>query len=325
MLSTPLDDEEVAQRLDMPVDALREAVAEARQRLWEAREKRVRPNTDNIAITSWNALMLKTFAEAGAALANRSYVEVAKRNAEFILGSLLRDGRLLRTWKPTGGDGAAKLDGYLEDYACLVDGLLTLYEATFDYRWVTQAVQLAGRMIELFWDNDAEAFFDTPSDKKLLIVRPRNIFDDSHPSGSSTATLALLRLALFTGEREFERYAVRSLLSAYGLMGSVPAAVPRWLAALDLHLSKVKEIVVIGPREDPATQRLLGVVYDRYLPNKVVAGAETAPEKPPSPLLEGRAPINGQPTAFVCEDYHCVLPSTEPEGLAAQLGLRVRS
>ena len=116
VLSTPRDDEEVAQRLDMPVDALREAVGEARQRLWEAREKRVRPNTDDIAITSWNALMLKTFAEAGSALSNRSYVEVAaERNAEFILGSLWRDGRLLRTWKPTDGDGAAKLDGYLEE------------------------------------------------------------------------------------------------------------------------------------------------------------------------------------------------------------------
>ena len=332
VLSTPLADEEVAGRLDLPVEELREALREVRTRLWEAREKRVRPNTDDKAITSWNALMLKAFAEAGSALPNRAFVRVAERNAEFIVGSLLSDGRLSHTWRASDGGGRAKIDGYLEDYACVVDGLLTLYEATFDYRWVTQAVEFAGRMIDLFWDAEEEAFFDTAGhadrqagDRKLLVVRPRNVFDSSYPSGASTAALALLRLAVFTGEKEFERYAVRSLLSVYGLMGSVPSAVPRWLAALDFHLSKVKEIVVIGPREDPATQRLLGVVYDRYLPNKVVAGAETPPEKPPSPLLEGRIPIGGQPTAYVCEDYRCTLPSTEPEGLAAQLGFRVRS
>ena len=336
VLSTPLDDEEVAQQIDMPVEELRDAVQEVRRRLWEARERRVRPNTDEKAITSWNALMLKTFAEAGSALPNRAFVDVAERNADFILGSLLHEGRLMRTWKASEGGGRAKIDGYLEDYACLVDGLLTLYEATFDYRRVTQALELAGHMIELFWDPDEEAFFDAAGgayrqvgrqagDRGLLIVRPRNVFDNSLPSGSSTATLALLRLAVFTGEKDFERYAVRSLRSMHGLMASVPSAVPRWLAALDFHLSKVKEIVVIGGREDPATQRLLGVIYDRYLPNKVVAGADVPLERPPTPLLEGRVPIDGQPTAYVCEDYHCLLPTTEPEGLAAQLGFRVRS
>jgi uncharacterized protein len=325
VLSTPLDDEEVAQHLDMPVEELGEAVREIRRRLLEAREKRTRPNTDDKVLTSWNALMLKTFAEAGSAFSNRAYVDLAERNAEFILGTLWHKGRLLRTWKASDGGGPAKIDGYLEDYACLVDALLTLYEATFDFRRVTQAVEIARRMIDLFWDPGEEAFFDTAGDRKLLVVRPRNVFDSSYPSGASTAALALLRLAVFTGEKEFERYAVRSMRSVYGLMGSVPSAVPRWLAALDFHLSKVKEIVVIGSRDDAATQRLLGVIYDRYLPNKVVAGADAPSENPPSPLLEGRVPMDGQPTAFVCEDYHCMLPTTEPEGLAAQMGFRVRS
>jgi uncharacterized protein YyaL (SSP411 family) len=321
VLSTPLDEAEVASRLDTPVEDLRPAVREARQHLWEARQKRVRPNIDDKAITSWNALMLKTFAEAGSALASPGLVRVAERNAEFILGSLMRDGRLLRTWRAGGGGGLAKIDAYLEDYACLVDALLTLYEATFDYRRLEQAVELAGRLVSLFWDADKEAFFDTSEDGRL-VVRPRNVFDNSHPSGSSTAAMALLRLAVFTGEAEFEQYAVRSLSSVYGLMRSAPLAVPRWLAALDFHLSRVKEIVVIGPRQDPATQRLLEVVYGRYLPNKVVAGAETPPAKPSSPLLEGREPVGGQPTAFVCEGYHCTLPSIAPEGLAAQLEAR---
>ena len=324
VLSTPLDDEEVAKQLSMPVEDLRDAVRQVRQRLREARQKRPRPATDNLVIASWNALMLKTFAEAGSALADRALVEVADRNAGFILNTLWRGGRLLRACKPDG-DSHSRIEGYLEDYACLVDALLTLYEATFDYQRVRQATEIAKRMIELFWDETAQAFFDTPAHQELLIIRPRNIFDNAYPAGASTAALSLLRLALFTGEREFEQYAVRSTGPILPLMEAAPLAVPRWLVALDFHLSKVKEIVVIGPREDPATQRLLAVIYDRYLPNKVVAGADGPPSEPTSPLLEDRIPMEGVPTAFVCEDYHCALPATEPEGLAAQLGFRVRS
>jgi uncharacterized protein len=326
ILSVPLNDDEAAQALDLPIEQFREAVKEVRARLFEAREKRVRPGTDQKVVTAWNALMLKTFAEAGAALMNPEYVRIAERNAEFIIGSMSSEGRLLRTGKASDRDQRKKPEGYLEDYACLVDGLITLYEATFDYRWATQAVELAGRMIDQFWDPKAEAFFDTAAGHGALIVRPRNVFDNAYPSGGSTATLALLRLAVLTGKREFARYAETSLRSVHDLMGNVPAALPRWLAALDFRLSKVKEIVVIGPRADPATQRLLAVIYDRYLPNKVVAGADAPSQNPPSPLLEGRVPIDGRPTAFVCEDYHCVLPATEPEGLAAELGtVRIRT
>ncbi len=225
VLSTPLDDEEVAKQLGMPVEELRDAVRQVRQRLWEARQKRPRPATDDLVIASWNALMLKTFAEAGSALGDRALVDVADRNAEFILNTLWRDGRLLRTCKPDG-DCRSRIDGYLEDYACLVDALLTLYEATFDYRRVRQATEIAKRMIDLFWDEDAESFFDAPAGQELLIIRPRNVFDNAYPAGSSTAALSLLRLALFTGEREFEQYAVRSMGQILSLMETVPSAVP---------------------------------------------------------------------------------------------------
>ncbi len=326
ILSAPVDDEEGAKALDMPVEELHKAVQDVRSRLFQAREKRVHPGTDDKAVTAWNALMLKTFAEAGAALINPAYVRVAEANARFILGSLFAGGRLLRTWKASDGSGRAQTEGYLEDYASLIDALITLYEATFDYHWMTQAVDLADRMIELFWDENAESFFDTPHGQQSLIVRPRNLFDNAYPSGSSTATFALLRLALLTGRNDFEPYAVAELRMVHDLMDSVPSALPRWLSALDFHLSKVKEIVVIGPRDDPATQRLLAVISDRYLPNKIVAGAEAPSEKPPTPLLAGRTPIAGRPTAFVCEGYHCLLPVTEPEGFAAQLSdVRVRT
>ncbi|MGD0115323.1 MAG: thioredoxin domain-containing protein [Dehalococcoidia bacterium] len=325
ILSLPLSDEEAAQALQMSVEELQKAAQEARSRLFEAREKRPHPGIDDKAVTAWNALMLKTFAEAGAALNNPAFVRIAEENACFIFRSLFNGERLFRTWEASG-DRRTQTEGYLEDYATLIDALVTLYEATFDYGWVTRAVDLADRMIDLFWDEDATSFFDTPRDRQSLIVRPRNLFDNAYPSGNSTATLALLRLALLTGRGDYESYALAGLRMVHDLMGSVPSALPRWLAALDLHLSKAKEIVIIGPRDDPATRRLLNVIHDRYLPNKIVAGAEAPPAEPPTPLLENRAPIAGRPTAFVCEDYHCLMPVTEPEGLAAQLGdVRVRT
>ncbi len=325
VLSLPLSDEEAAQALQMPVDDLRKAAAYARSRLFEAREKRPHPAVDDKAVTAWNALMLKTFAEAGAALRNPAYVRIAEANARFIFSRLFTGERLLRSSKASG-DGRAQAEGYLEDYASLIDALVTLYEATFEFEWVTRAVDLADRMIDLFWDEEAQSFFDTARDQRSILVRPRNFFDNAYPCGSSTAALALLRLALLTGHEQYERHALAGLQLVRDLMSSVPSALPRWLAALDLHLSRVKEIVIIGPGDDPATERLLAVVYDRYLPNKIVAGADAPLKEPPTPLLEGRTLVEGLPTAFVCEDYHCVLPVTEPEGLAAQLSdVRVRA
>ncbi|MEX0786937.1 MAG: thioredoxin domain-containing protein [Dehalococcoidia bacterium] len=317
ILWRPNSDRDVAVSLGIAQDALEAAIAEARPRLLAARELRVAPGLDDKVLTSWNALMLRAFAEAGAAFDEPRYVDVARRNAEFILGSLVRDGRLLRTWKREAGE--AKLNAYLEDHAYLIDALLALYEATFEQRWLDEARSLAGRMIDLFWDSAAAAFFDTGSDHERLVVRPRETFDNATPSGGSAAAVALLRLAVFTGEPDYQRRAVDSLRTVRDYLTRAPTGFAHWLCALDFYLSTPNEIVVIGPRSDAATQALLRVANARYLPNRVLAGADAPLDGATSPLLAGREMVDGRPTAYVCENYACQLPVTDAAALAAQL------
>ena len=321
ILSIPEPEEEVLKDLGISPDELQASVAKIRQALFNEREKRIRPGLDDKVLTSWNALMLEAFAEAGAALDNSHYVDVARRNAEFLIGSLVKDGRLLRTWK----DGAAKLNGYLEDYGYLIDALLSLYEATFEQRWLAEATKLADGMMELFWDQDQGVFYDTGSDHEQLLYRPREVSDNATPSGSSSATLALFRLALFTGNAGYQRAALSSLRSVHEFLARAPSGFANWLCSLDFYLSTPKEIVIMGPYDNPATQALLRVARGRYLPNSVIAGADNAAgaESPTaaatSPLLEDRDLVDGKPAAYVCENYACQLPVTEPEALIKQL------
>jgi uncharacterized protein YyaL (SSP411 family) len=281
----------------------------------------VKPGRDEKVLTAWNALALKAFAEAGAAFENPRYLDISRRNAEFLLSALVRDGRLLRTWKADGrGGGAARLKGYLEDYAFLIDALTSLYEATFEQRWLHEAVHLAGSMIDLFWDADQAVFYDTGRDHEQLVVRPRDIFDNATPCGGSAAALALLRLAKLTGDPQFERHAVSSIGSVRGFLTRAPAGFGHWLAALDFNLSKTREVAVIGLRNDARTAALVRTIWGTYQPNRVLAGSETGvADDDPRPLLAGRGMVEGKPAAYVCEDYVCRLPVTSPQELVAQL------
>jgi len=317
ILWRPRPDEEVAAEPAIIVDELQSIVAEARTKLFEVRSQRVAPARDDKVLTSWNALMLKAFAEAGAALENDHYIDIARRNAQFLCEQLTRDGRLLRSWK----DGQARLNGYLQDYAFLIDALLVLYESTFEQRWLDEAARLAASMIDLFWEEASGVFFDTGRDHEQLVVRPRDCFDNATPSGGSVAAFALLRLAAFTGDTDHERYAVSSIRSVREYLDRLPTGFANWLAALDFYLSTPEEIAVIGPRTDRATIDLLRVVYQRYLPNRVLAGSDAPVAEATSPLLANRDLVGGKSTAYVCENYVCQLPVTTAQALAAQLDL----
>jgi len=260
--------------------------------------------------------MLRSFAEAGAALGRTDYLAAAVKNADFLLSSMKPQGRLLRTYR----EGQAKLLGYLEDYSCVADGLLALYEATFDPRWLGEATALADSMIELFWDEGIGGFYDTGSDHESLVVRPRDVFDNAQPCGGSVASDVLLRLAVFTGNDDYSAKAAIPLRSLHELMGRSPAGTGHWLGTLDFYVSVPKEIAIIGPREDPATLALLDTVFQQYLPNKVVAGAPGAGSDAEAlPLLEQRNMIDGRPTAYVCQHYVCQLPVADAQSLAEQL------
>jgi uncharacterized protein YyaL (SSP411 family) len=318
VLYVPREPEQVAEEAGITVEELVAVIARARRQLLAARDQRTPPDRDEKVLTGWNGLMLGSFAQAACTLGRQDYRRAAVASASFLLEALVDgEGRLLRAYK----DGQAKLKGYLEDYAFVIDGLLTLHEATFDGRWLEAPISLAGAMVDLFWDEAQGGFYDTGRDHEALIVRPRSLFDNVIPSGGSAAAYVLLRLAILTGDQQYSRLATPILRSMRELMTGASMGCAHWLSALDFYLSTPKEVAIVGPRDDVATEALLAVVHGRYLPNRVLVGYD--PDNPTVqgiPLLEGRAMVDARPTAYVCEQYACQQPVTTPEALAEQLG-----
>jgi uncharacterized protein YyaL (SSP411 family) len=285
-------------------------LAEARQALFEARTQRLHPGLDDKRLTSWNALAIAALADAGAVLGREDYLDAARACAEFVLGSL-RDpeGRLLRTYK----DGRAHLDAYLEDHAFLLEALLALYEATFERRWFTAAQALAEETIERFGDPERGGFYSTASDHEELIARRKEVGDHPIPSGNSSAAMGLLRLAALTGERRYESAAegVFALFAKPAVQH--PDAFAHLLRALDFHLSPTKEIALVG--DDLA--ELAAVTRERPLFHAVLAGGPEGSEQPP--LLQDRTTVDGRPAAYVCQNFTCHLPVSDPEKLLGEL------
>jgi uncharacterized protein YyaL (SSP411 family) len=315
ILFVPREPTEVARELGLSAERLADLIAQARKLLYAEREKRVHPGLDDKVLASWNGLVLSALAEAGRALGRPDYIGAAVKNAEFLTSAMVEGGRLLRSWK----DGQARIKGYLEDYAMVGAGLLALYEATFDFRWLVESRRLADEALRLFWDAEQETFYDTGADQEALVVRPRNLFDNAVPAGSSVAIEWLLRLAVFSGEERYEKLAVSALRPMADLMSSHPAGFGRYLGALDFHLGPVAEVALVWPAGgDPAP--LLKEVFGRYLPNRAVVGAPAGSAAAGGlPLLAERSTVDGKPTAYVCRHFVCQLPVTEPQALARQL------
>jgi uncharacterized protein len=231
------------------------------------------------------------------------------------------NGRLLRTWK----GGEARLNGYLEDYACLIDGLIATHAATFDLRYLESAVGLADEMIDLFWDDGVQGFFDTGRDHEALVTRPRDFFDNATPSGSSVAIDVLLRLSALTDNQDYERRALTCLRTLTPFIQQAPTAFGRLLAALDFHLSPRQELVIVLPPnlsplpEEGSTKELLSPIRLLYAPNLLLLGAQEDKGSELTPLLVDRPTIDGKPTAYLCEGYVCQAPTNEAVELARQL------
>jgi uncharacterized protein YyaL (SSP411 family) len=307
--------ETVAQRLGVTPERLRVAVERGRPILHAAREQRIHPARDEKVLTAWNGMMMRAFAEAGAALERAEWIETASTNAEFVLRDLWQEGRLLRTWK----DGRAKLNGYLEDYANYADALIALYEATFDARWLDAARTIANVVLDKFADHESGGFYDTASDHEQLVTRPKDVFDNATPAGSSVAADMLSRLALLTDDARY-RAAVEGIMTVLGTVASEhPISFGRLLCAMDFVIGRPREIAIVGPATSDETRALRRAVFGRFLPNRVVAGASGTGYPARIPLLQDRPLRDGKPTAYVCEGYVCQAPVTTPEALAAQL------
>jgi uncharacterized protein YyaL (SSP411 family) len=280
-------------------------VEEARRRLFAVREQRVRPGLDDKALTEWNAMFVSSLAEAAAALGRDDWRDAAVNTGRFLLSSLRReDGRWLRSWQR---DGGARHLAYAVDHAWLVDAFTRLAEATGEASWIEAAKEAAGALVDLFADPDGPGFFTVGHDAEQLIVRQKDLFDGATPSANSVAATALLRLAALTGEQSWAARAEALVSSMAGALADYPGAFTHLLAAVDMVVQGLTEVVVVGPRPD-----LVAAVQNRFLPNAVLAWGE----RYESPLWEGRE--DGQ--AYVCRDFACRLPASTVDDLLPQLG-----
>jgi len=307
---------------------------EARSKLFAAREKRVRPHRDEKVLTSWNGLMISALARAAQIEAGRAscpcavdsererrdayptdYLAAAQRAARFVLASHYKNGQLMRT---------VTVPAVLDDYACFANGLLDLYETDFDPQWLLKANELAGTMLDLFYDAKDGGFFQTDGRDSSVIVRAKEDYDGAEPSGNSMATLVSLRLAEFADNNR-NRQAAEKTLGLFGEhMHKAPYAIPQMLCALDFALSQPKQIVIAGKPDAADTRAMLFAVRERYLPNKILIFADdgAAPKALTKllPFLETIKPIDGKATAYVCVNYACQLPTTDVNAMVRLLG-----
>ncbi len=304
----------------MDLTRLETVLGNARDRLFHIRKKRVHPLKDDKILTSWNGLMIAAFAKGYQVLGDQAYADAAQRAAGFILRNLrTADGRLLRRYR----QGDAAYPGYLDDYAFLVWGLIELYEATFSISYLEEALVLNKAMIDIFWDKQGGGLYFTGKGNEPLITRSKEVYDGALPSGNSVAALNFLRLGRMTGNVDLEQRA-EQLARAFSRQVMVqPMAYTQLLIALDFMIGPSREIVIAGDPALDTTRAMVSVVWRKFLPNKVLLlrRQETEGKRLAdlSPFVEAMAPINHQPTVYLCEQYACQVPIKDVGQLEAVL------
>ena len=311
--------QEVARELGLPPEKVADAVEESTDRLYAVRAERPHPLRDEKILAAWNGLMIGTHAQAALVLGDERYARSAARAAGFVLARMRKDGRLLRSYK----DGEARHNAYLDDYAFVIAGLLDLYEATGEPRWLREALALDGVLERFYEDKENGGFFMTSSDHETLLAREMPAYDGAEPSGNSVEALNLLRLHELTTEDRFRRRAERLLSTFEPRLAQAPAALSEMLLAVDFERDSPKEVVIVAPTSRKEAEPLLDRLRSTFLPNRVLAvaveGADLQAQASLVPLLQGKAARKGQATAYVCEKGVCKLPTSDPEVFAQQI------
>ncbi|MCH7700734.1 MAG: thioredoxin domain-containing protein [Planctomycetes bacterium] len=317
-IKEPIEEFAAARSLD--ATELDRRLATMRGKLLAVRAERIPPGLDDKVLASWNGLMIASLAKGARVLDDPRYAAAAGRAADFVLSKMRKDGRLHRSYR----NGTAHLTAYLSDYSCMIEGCLNLYEATFDVRWLDEAVALNDVLTAHYYDPSGGGYYFTADDGEALIARSKSPDDGAVPSGNAVQAANLIRMAIILDRKDLREQA-SSIFRAFaaGLTQS-PFTRERSLCSLDMYYGPVKEIVLAGVPSEPRTQELIRTVYGRFLPNKVVClspVAESARKAlwPRIPLLRNRTPIRDVPAAYVCENYVCQKPVTSPAELAAQL------
>lgn len=314
VLQRVIDDASLAVRFAIAEEDVPLRLAEIHKQLLRAREKRVRPATDDKVLVMWNALTLVSFSEAGRYLKRSDYVDMAIRNAKFLLDGLYTQGRLLRSWR----NGRSQHNAYLEDYASLVLALISLYQSDPNPYWYTSATSLLDEMIQHFSDPSG-GFFDTRIDHEPLITRPKDLQDNATPCGNSLAAMALLQHSNYSGRSDLVDIAETSLRSIIDQSSKYPTAFAYWLCAADYVANPVSEVAIIGSAKDERTQALVNVLWETYRPRTLSAQANLPISTEMPELLDNRELVDGLPAAYVCQNFVCNLPVTTPDELRIQL------
>jgi len=301
---------------------LQRVLAESRKKLFARREERVHPGRDEKILAGWNCLMIAAMARAGRVLDEPRLTATAARSADFLLKQLRTpEGRLLHVFK----DGKARLAAYLDDYACAIDALVEVYQATFDPRYVAAAAELADDLIARFSDKSTGGFFYTAHDHEALIARSKDLHDNATPSGNGMAAYALLRLARLCGREDSETAGRRTLEMLSGEMAHTTMGEGQALLALDDLLGPAYELVVSDGHSAADSERVLRSINARFLPNAVIARqAKDTVDSSISPVLQeifaGKRAINGQPTLYICERGTCRPPVTGAQAIEGLVG-----
>jgi uncharacterized protein YyaL (SSP411 family) len=320
ILHTPYPLATVATRAGTQPDTLWSVIEESRRLLYETRSRRIPPGLDDKVLTGWNGLMISAFARAASILEEPGYARSAERAADFLLRELRQDGRLLRSWRA----GAARGNAYLDDYAFLIAGLIDLYETTFRIEWLQEAIALQEVLERHYSDPDNGGYFQTSDDHEKLLVREKPDYDGAVPSGNSVAVMNLLRLHEFTATDGYRQRAAAAFRAFGATLEKSPGKLAEMLLALDYHLDSPKEIVIVTPpgSADQAGP-FLAELRSTYLPNRILAvvaaGDELDRQTGVIPLLKNKIPVDGQATAYVCENRVCALPTGNRRVFAEQI------
>ena len=299
----------------VPVADVEASLARSRERLFKLREQRVRPGLDDKVLTGWNGLMITALARAAAVLDQPRYGEAAARAADFALEHIRSGDRLLATY----GKGQARLRAYSTDYAFLIEGLLALYEWNGEPRYLFEAERLTDTLIQHYWDSTGDGFFLTAIDHEDLLLRSKTLQDGATPSSNSVMAGSLQKLAVLLGRADYRGKAGAILRLFVDSSQRTVFQQERLLCALDAWHQGWDEVAIVGPRQDGRTRALLARVHAEFRPNKVLVLAENdgMPAAERIPLLAGRGMVEDRPTAYICRDYVCERPVTEPDELFA--------
>ncbi len=309
----------LAQEFGVPAEEVPRRLEAAREKLFQARQRRIHPHKDDKVLTAWNGLMIAALAKASQAFGDPSYADAAGRALAFLESKLIReDGRLLARYR----DGESAHPAYLDDYAFLAWGLLELYEATFAARHLDGALKLAREMERLFKDDREGGYYFSGLDGEPLLARAKEIYDGATPAGNSVAALVLLRLGRMTGDSSLERAAEGIFRAFSGSVSRNPSAHTQLLAAVDFALGPTREIVIAGEAGDETARAMVRAVSSRFLPRKVLlwnTPKESRLLETVAPFTKSQTPVSGSAAAYVCENYACRAPVTSVAGLVPLL------